>query len=568
MNQQRQASALQIRKSKKEELFRRKRQMLSPNTQTTATQQSNAGDATSLPAAIDHYIKLANSENLVRLERKLASGSSSSNGETAAVLQGFIHDDLWKAKDVVSHATRHAQDQDETIRLAALAVLLELSSVPSQLLGPQDYYGLTPAKWSDLLIDEPSLMTTLSACLSSADCIESATYIIGNLVQESPQAVAAVRSFWPVLVANLPNTVYACAAVVRQDATSFGMDFLQSLTTHHIAQLLQHDRTCVEAAWILESLTRREDAAVDCILSDGNLFGALVHQLHEATVQAKTNLLTPALQAIGNIATSCEGRHVHLLLSDTVFVQTLVHLLEQGTQLDAVWVAGCFLCDAGIPLHSSTQIAVPAFLPPLVAIVSSESASLNWKRDAVCALWNAISEPPGGISSSDHDNEMLLRQILQDHVWTTATTVDEFMQACIDLLGRSDMDAVLASLQVCDRILRSFVDSRVTFESLAGVDRLEGVCDKAVGQNSAALESASVLAAALLDDFFDVDNRENEQEEAPETAPGIDGNQFVFGAPAAAAVDRGATEFSFSSVESAAGRGRGRGRTLPAWMSK
>jgi hypothetical protein len=350
------------------------------------------------------------------------------------------------------------------------------------------------------------------------------------------------------------------------------MDFLQSLTAAHITQLLQDDHTSVEAAWMLEALSRREDAAVDYLCQSAEPITTLIQRLHQAAVASDTAFLVPALQAIGNMLTACEGRYVPQFLSNPTFVQSLSHLLEQGIILDVVWVAGCCLCDAGIPGHSATTIAAVSFLPRLVSILSSQTASLQWKRDAACAIWNAISNPPGVVSPSNSNQQP--NQLLLDHVWSSTggsagnDNNDKLLQACIDLLGVPDMDAVLASLQVLDHILRSVGYSRYLFQGLAGVDALEAVCSNAVGRgDSTALDMASLLAETLLDDFFDSDDPEDEEEDVSETAPVVQGNQFVFGAPISSTAAPPAFNFNADSAgQEGQGRGRGRGRTLPAWM--
>jgi hypothetical protein len=560
MNQRRQATAQQIRKQRREELFRSKRQ-------APTEIEASSEDTKVLSAALESFLQEGNCENLVQVQKVLASAASS--GSASTFLQHLVKEDPIKARAFTSCTVRHLGNHDEGIRTAALAVLLELSSTPSPQTTPEDYYGRPPPRWSDLLVDEPTLIPNLIPFLSDAKYVENSVFIIGNLVQESPQALEAVRPSWPVLVAALPGTAYACTAIVRQDTTSYGMDFLQSLTAAHITELLQDNRTAVEMAWMLEALSRREDAAVDCLCRGAGAepIATLVQRLHQAALESKTDFLVPALQAIGNMSTACEGRYVNLFLSNTTFVQSLSHLLEQGTVLDAVWVAGCCLCDAGIQGHATTAIAAPAFLPRLVSILASESASLHWKRDAASAIWNAISDPPGAILSQENCS-LVLNQLMLDHVWTsqeqTAGGADKLMQACIDLLGRPDMDAVLASLQVLDRILRSIGDSRIMFQGLSGVNGLEAVCSNAVGRDSIALDTASLLAETLLDDFFDSDQDE-EGEDLSETAPAVQGNQFVFGAPVSTPAAAPAFNFNADSANHE-GQGRGRGRTLPAWM--
>ena len=581
MNQRRQATAQQIRKQRRDEVFRIKRQSQAP----VATTSIDSPDITVLSTALGSFLQEGNGENLVQLQQMLAAASY-----TSTFLQRLITEDPSKASAFISHTLRHLVHQDEGIRLAALSVLLELSSTPYPVTAPEVYYGRPPPRWSDLLVEEPTgiLIPTLLSFISNSNSniVELSVWILGNLVQESATALQSLRPSWPVLVAALPNSAYACAAIVRQDSTSYGMDFLQSLTVEHITQLLQHNDnsndndnrtdTAVETAWMLEALSRREDAAVDYLCQTAELITTLVQRLYHAAVESNTEFLVPALQAIGNILTSCEGRYVPLFLINPTFVQSLSYLLEQGIALDVVWVAGCCLCDAGIPGHCSSDIAAVSFLPRLVAILSSESASLHWKRDAACAVWNAISDPPGVMSLEQHSNTShhQLNPVLLDHVWRTGpdnNNNDKLLQACIDLLKVPDMDAVLASLQVLDNILRSTSDSRILFRGLAGVDALEAVCSNAVGRGaSVALDMASLLAETLLDDFFDSDDPDDEDQELSKMAPAVQGNHFVFGAPSSSSsVAAAPPAFNFkadSAGREGQGRGRGRGRTLPAWM--
>jgi len=253
------------------------------------------------------------------------------------------------------------------------------------------------------------------------------------------------------------------------------------------------------------------------------------------------------------MALAGQGRLVAMLLTQSLLVESLSQLHEHTTVIDAVSTVGCFLCDSGTLSHPATEIAVPAFVPRLVSILTSDQASMDWKREAVYAVSVAVEEPHGAANSEIDTN---LRRILDEHVWVQATFIS-FMESLIDLLNCPHMDGILASLHIIDRSLRTLAYLRPLLGSLGGVDGLEQICQRAVGQRSEDLEMASSIAANLLDDFFDQDHEEEEEE----ISPGVKDNQFVFAAPPEGEA------FGFKP-SSNAGRGRGRGQTLPAWMTQ
>jgi hypothetical protein len=268
--------------------------------------------------------------------------------------------------------------------------------------------------------------------------------------------------------------------------------------------------------------------------------------------------LVPALRAAGNLVTACDGKYVAWFLEQsTTFVDCLNLLLEQSIAVDAVTVASYVLLDAGLPEHASTRIAVPAFLPRLLPILTSESTRFEWKREAVCAICNAVVIPPPFVDSvQEKINGRNLSELLRTYVWN-AVEPEHLFRSLVELIKSPDCDAVVAAMNILDRVLREFEGSRPLFESCGGVDTLEYVCEHA-----SELDVQFRLASGLIDDVFDVEDHMFVSD--TNIAPMIANNSFVFGAH-----QTQIEKFAFgSSGEASAPQGRGRGRTIPAWMQE
>jgi len=524
--------------------------------------------------------------------------------------------------------------QPESSNVAVLSLLVDLSQMPpaasatrrdgidDEEEGPDySYYGSAPSRleWRDLMVAS-SLIEALVGMLrnngsTSIRTKELVSQILGNLLvaQEESTATTAtttttypwsggsspasscstatalhtIRPYWPDLVTALPWSSYACAAVLRADATTYGTEFLMCLTPAHLTGLIGEEGTKVYAAWMLESLSRREDEAVDALCGEGSLVQALVQQLSkvdswrpESSEDEVAMFLVPALRAVGNMVTACGGRYVALFLKNDAFVSALSGLLKgpvfETTQPadtankstsrnsfmpDCLWLTGCLLCDAGVPGHASTEIGVPVFVPMLVAILVSGKSSFELRRDAVCALDNAISKPPGYESDSAALVPILVR-ILEQELWEFSVR-EHVMEALVSLLAVPDVDAVIAALRILDGLLRHVPPSRSEFEATGGVDKLEEVCNHAdTSGEGGDVEVAAEMAADLLDDLFDQKN----EEEDMEVAPSIQGGQLVFGLTEGESAEV-SSHFGNPSAPSP-GQGRGRGRTMPAWMMK
>ena len=361
--------------------------------------------------------------------------------------------------------------------------------------------------------------------------------------------------------------------------------------------------------------------------------------------------IEPCLELFGHWATVANGKHVPLLLLHSTVSsgsteqqqqhqqqQTLLQFLSQwiswahqglvpiGDYLQALWVSGCLLCDAGTPNHPSTTLAAPVLIPLLTRGLqqathqSSRTFSLECKREGILALWNAITAPPSDDEMEDSDasyfqqegQRSFLQMILASSASTTHISSNnngeyEIMLTLKDLLLCQDVDAMLAAMHVINAILRTIPSSRIIFMECDGDEALEDICDLPLGNDRASAEAAD-LAADLIDEFFDSARHDDDDRFAdPVLSPAQESGSFVFGLnanaptvfmpnlssaeshivgmgqhthhhhdtrnnsitmmstdlPAAAAV--AGDPAAGHGMMLGTGRGRGRGQVLPAW---
>jgi hypothetical protein len=450
-------------------------------------------------------------------------------------------------------------------------------------------------------------------------------WALGNIIADSSQARSAGIHLFPSLLQSLVygfeqklpslcrNSAWAISSLVRGGTA---LDFAigqHGLSSFLLTQLLLSPDKCQatltdnvswtevaqEAAWILAFLTSKDDTVVDqlflesqnCPPSQPQLVEALALRLQQAlqqTSQASTwssteasqalRMTIPCLRSIGNIASSCQGKHLHALLNgpSKSIVKSLAKLLEIGTfpssssnhdlataSVEAAWASRTLLCDAGLSNHPSTDIAIPVLLPALCHCIPSY-AKHDLKREVLSALWTASAAPP------NLENSM-------GALWTTRNLRDDFlrqighyprmMPALVDIIYTStDADMLHIALTLINAILRRLSNDeslRQKFEECDGVNALEHICDVASSQ-SHYTESvdwdggdfpAADIAADLIDDLFA--NQDDENIDVMEIAPVSNGATFAFGLSEFTPLNLN-MENKLTS--------RGRGRPVPSWM--
>jgi hypothetical protein len=497
------------------------------------------------------------------------------------------------------------------------------------------YYGRSSMKWTDLLLEPQSngftLVTALLEILTrglttcSTELIETTCNIIGNLIQDETSSASSVLlnalipQYWQLFIQNLPMSSYCCAAILRVDSKHYGVEFCsiqgsqeninqQGLTPAHLCSLLENEKTAIDAAWILDGLCRREDDAVDFVCHSPLLLSSFVQQLHNRTIMASSDFscgddvyefLIPSLRAFGNIGAACQGKYVPLLLSEAMnhFLSAINILLElplsgktsikfSSIFTEAAYVAGCLLVDAGWPNHPSTTIAVRNLLPRLKAVLLRSLVTFEIRTAAISAVANALREPPS--PGSEQHNPFSLKAISNDILtsilWNNDGENIALLRTLVDLLRTKDSDAVLSSLQVVDRLLRTGTESetlsvRKTFEECDGVEAIEQIGDVFPSTSTEAL-----LAADLIDEFFDDGDHDDNNDGMyhNNSVPVVQGNHYVFGLPDAGGTS-GSTVSCKGMVMSSPHKekplsaalllstmpvgAKGRGKPLPSWMT-
>jgi hypothetical protein len=503
----------------------------------------------------------------------------------------------------------------------------------------QSYYGRVPTTWSELIVKMPVVASSSSSSSLSwlqlvcqimerevvpgGSINDGIAYmcclIVGNVVGEgsttiqyisSDVKVMVVRTLIAVITASLSQqqqqlpqfNVSAAAAwsltnLIRNDVTSYGYTFVndQILSTTILRSwLCQHPTIATQAAWMISSLTSREEDTLRYLATGlvPSLLGCLCHPI-------ASDQQVPVLQALGNLAS--HSSLVPGLIQSIIKIPgndqsppppptNLVSILERMLTdlpsrdprfIPAIWLTGCLLVDTGMPNeHPSTTMAGPALVPVIMNRLGGTSTGelkLEEDRELACALWNALEQPPDLFGEWSTDQHFMLAM------------PKSTLQVLVKLMKSNDDDAVLASVHVLDLYLRrvggssmeslqSFQDFMRTLEEEDAVHALEAVCDSHI-------EDAANVAADLIDDFFaelheddDDDDDNNNQMNADVNFSYLTENVFdnidggnAFGATLinpSSHVGNDVAPAAFSTDTNGMGRGRGRGATFPSWMTK
>jgi hypothetical protein len=440
-------------------------------------------------------------------------------------------------------------------------------------------------------------------------------FILSHLYQDSSHVavtlstgtVAAARSllipqFWQNIAATLsvpsshhhggvahpPEVARLASVILQNDATTPGMQFLQAssnsgggagLTSLTLAQLLHDPSTAVSAAWMLEGLTRREDAAVELLCQDSTLVAAITSALQFHANVAATQageasdasvvVLLPMLRTMGNIVTACDGRL--LALFENVLADCLGVVLAGVPRLadEVLWVMGCCLVDSGKPHHVATSKLAPLWVPQIVSVLTEEdkrtAVRFEVKRQALASIWIALSMPPdvetfAERSAIQANLDSILLQLVRNSgaIRGAANLVDSLVL----MMGVSDVDTVLSALRVLQRLALVVPSERDNLRSRHVLDRLEEVHDQQ------GVSPAGDLASNLLELLQDDDDDDEDVDGATganQVNPTMSNGSYTFGLTTMVALDP-APLSSAPGIQTPLGRGRG--RPVPSWMEQ
>jgi hypothetical protein len=506
--------------------------------------------------------------------------------------------------------------------LEALKVLTNLSAMESSETSTN--YYTSHSSWCVFMLSSANgnipqcLMNILSS--SNIPNIEQVCWVIGNIAGDSQQCreKLVTMKFIPALISLLQqtdslvilrNAIWALSNMSRGDHSI--APFVQAgLSANTVLNILRLDESAganiwdirSEIAWFLAFVSAKDEEEFVTQLLNTEIFIYLAKLFAQATdlVIKKRDRgsifksIIPLIRIFGNLATNADGKYVQgiILTEDHSVIKTLAKWLKvykpcpeiMTICTEVTWVCGALLCDVGRANHASTTIAYPILLPALCQVFLCGSFTLEWKREIVNAIWNALAAPPNFDGDTFAIRDELLLQLFQR---------DGIVRALVGTLTCLDVDAIRPALNIIDamhrRLKRFNVDSLLILQSAECEHALEHVCDAASSSSSygnskswdefdsnhgGGIESCAEIAANLIDDFYGDDENYDMSEAGLTCGVSADGNHFTFG------LQDPIPTFNFSSsgeevrpvvqdpMSLPAGRGRGRGRTVPAWMQK
>lgn len=539
MTQHRRALSNKVRKQKKSEYLARKRN-------TGQTNSTYSPSESLIRDLINAYIQNPTAGALNALDKSLPASTDVFNGSEEKPLLFLSAEEEPIAVKLLDTLLDHAIVDSKLLTLC-LNIFVKLTAISYSPSSDSSYYGRTPSSWCLLMVRNAQL---ISLIMESARKYDSCLVILGNLGGDpSSQVCPALRQqgLVPTLLSCIqqPAAVWALTNVIRHDTSAWASVYCsqQLLSASMLESLLKSPKVSTQAAWTTASLTGREEAVVQYLVSHPTFCPTVVALLGQQ-VMNPNDQLEPLLQALGYIASYEEN--VPPLLNLPSLIPTLIQLLQSSTSKEAVmhvvWLIGCLLVDARIENHPSTRIAAPNLVPLLFQRLDLQNnPSLDERRDIAQALWNALALPPA--CDIDPNLSIVRAYVPNDEILRLS------LSSLVGLLTCSDADAMIASVNVLNFLLRQDESSslRVNMEEANIQSALDFVCESSV-------DEAAEVAADLLDDFFCPDD--NDDMFAPPST--TRSNTFSFGFP----------EQPTTAAARVGGMGRGRGAVVPSWMSQ
>lgn len=608
MTQRRHRLTAQIRKNKKSQQIQLKRRHVS-SASTLSTPISTSETHKAPDECFQQLIASPSIFTLSSLQTSLASSKQPSSLP--------LHDLPSQQADQFLHVLTGFLriNNEETCILHSLRILTNLAAMEC----PDSYYTSSTSWCSFILASD--IPSGLAASLSSPkgeSVLEQACWVIGNIAGDSQHCRDRLISlgFIPKLIASLRQCTTNASVKVRRNmywalsnmarGNSTALPFIQGgLSSGDLLSELKRDVTDErlnewdvrkELYCLITFLTGKEDEVADILLNDEVLTILSQHfsyvtnyTLEKRDRGALFQSVIPLIRIFGNLATMAGGKYVPGLIAvgTNTIVQTLATWLQVhkpcGETItianEATWVIGALLCDVGYADHPSTTVACPILFPVLCNVLLVGTFTLEWKREVLNAIWNALAAPPGsaGEETLYTRDELLLR------IYKTKGMI----RALVGLCTCMDVDAIRPAVNIIDafhrRIGRHDDSAARILEEAECLHALEHICDAASASasygggtdwstagHSGGMDYCAEMAANLIDDFYG--------DEEVDWDIGGSSKEFEFGVEESVPVfdftDQNATtSTTHNSLKdpmlgqsSGRGRGRGRGRVVPSWM--
>ena len=544
----RQALTNQIRKQKKNSYLARKRNLPQLQQQYVfSTTTSSFPTLENVNGLVQSYCRSPTKDKLQALHDALKLAPMATWNTDDNPLIFFSQDEDFNSAAIpFLRLLRQPWQSDITTMELVLDILVQLTAIS----GPKDnfgYYGNPKTTWSALLCEDPAWLTLLVQA-ANGTYQNSIFVIMGNLVGEDSTVIQSKLLQVGIIHAlaksvRHPQAAWALTNAIRS-ATSTPGSFYFSDNNNLLSPtlleelLLTEPAVSIQAAWMIESLTSREEETVKYLVKQPTFSPALVNGLEDALSSNDQQKLLPLIQALGNAA-SVESCVVPLLLSSPQLPQLVGKCLQQqynGNRevvTQSAFLAACLLYGTGLPDHPSTTVAAPALVPVLFQQLDPDQQqyrSLDERREIANALWSALDLVPDPQYAS----------MIVPIAIPSQDALRPSLSSLVALLESPDSDAVIASVNVLDCLIRRDDALQIYLEEEGIRDALEAVCDSS-------MEEAAEVAASMLDDFFCNfdDPTEDTEDSMAQQAHGFSG---------------ASTNLS--------GIGRGRGAVIPSWMSK
>jgi hypothetical protein len=578
----------------------------------TSTTNQPQDDAMAMLLPLQQLLNAFHSRNYQQLveQRQQVIGATD---RSLLILDSTDHN---LARRLLSCLHKQVAINPQTFLRPILQVLVHLTSIVGRECSfststmDDQYYGRVSETWTQLLFSTTSpsswIATLVEVLLhhstTPTESIDLVCHVLGNIVGDCSQHIPSTIKPTMIrgLVQAVPNTpktaAWALTNMIRNDTTTYASAYCNDtlLSVSLLLQWLQQPEIATQTAWMIASLTSREEQVVQYLchrqtatptqtFPQSLLFVSSILQTIQRPVTEDQSL--PLIQALGNIASYASLVPPLLTGTSPSILSIIEQLLTQTrrsrdpTIVHTTWLAGCLLVDVGIEDHPSTTMAAPTLVPILMSLLERTDFTLEEHREIVSALWNAFTWPPqdGREAEQPHHQQQQQSssvrhsQHLSVKLSFQLIVNGSFLQSIVNLLKSQDGDAVLASVHTVEFLLRR--DDESHFPSLVRLmqeedipDALERICDSP-------MEEASEIAADLLDDYFyGHDDDPNRKDSYEGGSSDQDFSWSITGEGSTSPLDSTNFGSPFSTDPSIGmargGMGRGRGATLPSWMSK
>eukprot|EP00557_Chaetoceros_sp_GSL56_P010238 CAMPEP_0176482474 /NCGR_PEP_ID=MMETSP0200_2-20121128/3394_1 /TAXON_ID=947934 /ORGANISM="Chaetoceros sp., Strain GSL56" /LENGTH=540 /DNA_ID=CAMNT_0017878791 /DNA_START=42 /DNA_END=1664 /DNA_ORIENTATION=- len=344
------------------------------------------------------------------------------------------------------------------------------------------------------------------------DVREQAVWALGNIAGDSPPCrdlVLESNAMMPLLaqlnahakISMLRNATWTLSNFCRGkpqpnfERVKIALPILAELVFQKDEEVL------TDACWALSYLSDGPNEKIQAVIESG-----VCRRLVELLMNPSPAVQTPALRTVGNIVTGTDLQTQFIINHNTLpCLLSLLSNPKKGIRKEACWTI------SNITAGNRDQIQAVIdnnIIPPLIQLL--EQAEFDIRKEAAWAISNATS---GGAPEQ-------IRFLVQ--------------QGCIsplcDLLTVADPKIVTIALEGLENILKVGLADATAMGSphnemarhIAEADGLTKIEDLQQHSNNDIYEKC----IRILETYFGVDD----EEEMPALAPGMDGNQFTFGA--------------------------------------